>query len=256
MERCTALATGIALLLCCASLCRAERQSWEKGGPEYLYVKPTKKPPHHGVYDKDLKCVDCHSYSGTDAYSSATMSLKKTRKGHMPRAEVEQAIRETLEGKGDYREIYILGTAFENSPLATVIELVLDPKTFTFYAMSEKQTEKLFHIASNPRISMAYVKQRDDYDYFGGALGVQIVGKATLLQGRDPEFADAARIYLPTMPSPPPTAPQPPPVDEMIKLVQKNKIITKIEPERIVILNRKFKAEGYHAVQIWSPDME
>ncbi|MCX8042772.1 MAG: pyridoxamine 5'-phosphate oxidase family protein [Desulfobacterota bacterium] len=229
----------------------AEEVKWEKGGPSFLYVKPTKKPPHHGVYDESMKCLDCHSYDGVDAYTSATMAMKKSVKGRMPQQEIAQAIAEALKGRGDYREIYVLSTSFNNKPLATVVELVLDPKTFTFYAMSERQTEKLFHIASNPQVSAAYVKQRENYDYFTGALGVQIVGKATLLHDDDPEFVAAARIYLPTLPQPVPTGIQPPPIDDMIAMIKHTKIITKITPERIVILNRAFKAKGYHAVQVW-----
>jgi len=229
----------------------AAGQGWEKGGPSFLYVKPTKKPPHHGVYDETMKCTDCHSHDGVDAYTSATMAMKKSAKGTMPKQEIAQTITEALKGKGDYREIFVLSTSFNNKPLATVIELVLDPKTFTFYAMSERQTEKLFHIASNEKVSAAYVKQRENYDYFSGALGVQIVGTAKLLHDDDPEFTEAAKIYLPTLPQPVPTGIQPPPLDDMIAMIRHAKIITKITPERIVILNRSFKAKGYHAVQVW-----
>ncbi len=181
-----------------ANTVQAQDIEWKKGVPKYLYVKPTKKPPHHGVFDEGMKCLDCHKYDGADAYTSATMSIRKTKKGRAPRAEIEAAIKETLKGKEDYREIYILSTSFDDKPLSTVIEFVMDPKTFTFYAMSEKQTEKLFHIAKNPNVSMAYVKQRENYDYFEGALGVQIVGKAQQIRGSDPEFDKAAARTLRT----------------------------------------------------------
>jgi len=250
------LAALAATALLQAQAFAAEQAGWEKGGPKSLYVTPTAKPPHHGVYDESMKCLDCHSYDGADAYTSATMAMKKSKKGTAPRKEIEEAVLNTLKGKGDYREIYVLATAYENKPLATVIEFVIDPKTFTFYAMSEKQTEKLFQMASNPNVSMAYMKQRENYDYFGGALGVQIVGKATVLQGTDPEFEAAARIYLPTLPMPAsnPTMPQPPSIDTMIEMIKHGKIITKIVPQRIVILNRQFKEKGYHAVQVWEPE--
>ena len=55
-----------------------EQKPWSQGGPDYLYVKPLRKPKHHGVFDKGMKCLDCHSYDGVDAYTSATMALKKT----------------------------------------------------------------------------------------------------------------------------------------------------------------------------------
>jgi nitroimidazol reductase NimA-like FMN-containing flavoprotein (pyridoxamine 5'-phosphate oxidase superfamily) len=232
-------------------------EKWEKGGPKWLYVTPTAKPPHHGVYDETMKCIDCHSYDGVDAYTSATMAMKKSTKGSMPRKEIEAAIAEALKGRGDYREIFVLATAFDNKPLATVIEFVLDPKTFTFYAISEKQTEKLFQMHSNANVSMAYVRHRTDYDYFGGALGVQVVGKAKLLTGvtgDEAEFAEGAKIYLPTLPGAVPTGVQPPPLEDMINMIKGKKIITKITPERIVILNRSFKEKGFHAVQIWTPE--
>lgn len=233
----------------------AEQTAWEKGGPKWIYVNPTKKPPHHGVYDEKMKCLDCHSYDGIDDYTSATMAMKKSKKGTAPSKEIEESVLNTLKGKGDYREIYTLATSYENKPLATVIEFVIDPATFTFYAMSEKQTEKLFQMASNQNVSLAYMKQRENYDYFGSALGVQIVGKATVLQGTDPEFEKAARIYIPTlpMPAPNPTMPQPPSVDALIEMIKGGKIITKVVPERIVIMNRGFKEKGYHAVQILYP---
>ena len=235
----------------------AQKTEWEKGGPKYLYVKPTKKPPHHGIYDEDMKCLDCHKYDGVDAYTSATMTVKKTKKGRAPRAEIEEAIRETLKGVGDFREIFILSTSFDDKPLATVIEFVMDPKTFTFYAVSEKQTEKLFHIARNPNVSLGYVKQRESYNYFEEALGVQIVGKAQQLKGSDPGFDEAAAIYIPTLPMPKPVGaiPQPPGVELLTEMIRPAKIITKIIPERMVILDRKFKDKGYHAIQIWEAEI-
>jgi len=248
------LMTGLMMLTFTFSA-YAEEQPWPKGGPDYLYVKPLKKPQHHGVFDEGMKCLDCHRYDGVDAYTSATMALKKTVKGRAPRELIEQEILAALRGKGDYREIYVMATSFDNKPMATVIEFVVDPKTMNFYAMSEKQTEKLFHIASNSNVSLAYVKQREDYDYFSGALGVQVMGRAVQLKGTDPEFEAAAAIYIPTLPLPQPNAmiPQPPSLDTLIEMVRATKIITKIIPERIAIMKREFKEQGYHAMQIWEP---
>jgi uncharacterized protein YhbP (UPF0306 family) len=233
----------------------AEEKPWPPGGPDYLYVKPLKKPHHHGVFDEGMKCLDCHRYDGVDAYTSATMSLKKTVKGRAPRKKIEEAVLSALQGKGDYREIYVMATSFNNKPLATVIEFVIDPKTMNLYAMSEKQTEKLFHIASNQNVSLAYVKQLEDYDYFSGALGVQVVGRAEQLKGTDPGFDEAAAIYIATLPLPKanPMVPQPPDIEALIGVVRTTKIITKVVPERIAILNREFKDQGYHAMQIWEP---
>ena len=73
-------AATVLILILSVSTTPAEQKEWEKGGPKYLYVKPTKKPPHHGIYDEGMKCLDCHKYDGVDAYTSATMTIKKTKK--------------------------------------------------------------------------------------------------------------------------------------------------------------------------------
>jgi len=108
--------------------------------------------------------------------------LPKARQVASPQEDIKKAILEALKGAGDYREMYVMATSFNNQPLATCLEFTLDPKTLTFYASSEKQTEKLFHIAANPRASMVYVRARNDMKYFLDPLGVQIVGRAVQLK--------------------------------------------------------------------------
>jgi general stress protein 26 len=215
----------------------------EKGGPKYLYIKATKAPPQHPAYDKEIKCEQCHVYQGVDAYTAATMTLKLSKTGALPREEIEKRIPEIVKGKGDYREIYVLSTADDNKPLATIIEFVLDPKTLTFYAMSEKQTEKLFQVAANQNVSLAYVKQLEDHNYFKQPLGIQVVGTAKLLKGTDPGFEEAMKIYMPTLP-----LKQTP---ELIKAIKATKIVTKVTPERIIMRDYTQKEKGNRMVQIW-----
>ena len=43
-------------------------------------------------------------------------------------------------------------------------------------------------------------------------------------------------------------------IDQLIEMIKPVKIITRVVPQRIVIMNRTFKDEGYHAVQIWEPE--
>jgi hypothetical protein len=209
----------------------AETAKETKGGPAYLYTKATKLPPPHPIYDEGLKCKDCHVYDGVDAYTAATMTLKKSNAGVLTRDMLEKRIAEIVKGKGDFREIYTLSTSYDNKPLSTVIEFVLDPKTLIFYAFSERQTEKLFHVAANPNVSLAYVKQLEHHNYFKEPLGVQVVGKAKQIKGTDPEFEEALKVYLPTLESmigikfPP----------ERVEDIKKTKIITKVVPERIII---------------------
>jgi len=215
----------------------------EKGGPKYLYIKATKVPPQHPAYDKEIKCEQCHVYQGVDAYTAATMTLKLSKTGALPREEIEKRIAEIVKGTGDYREIYVLSTAYDNKPLATVIEFVLDPKTLTFYAMSEKQTEKLFHMAANRYVSLAYVKQLEHHNYFKEPLSIQVVGTAQILKGTDAGFDEALDIYAPTLPL------QLTP--ELLKAIKATKIVTKVTPERIIMRDYTQKEKGNRMVQIW-----
>jgi len=232
------------------NICFPNQVEWKDGGPQYIYVKPGKLPSLHMPFDEEMKCLDCHKYDGVDAYTAATITLKKCKTGRLPRDEIKKAILDALKGLGNYREMYVLGTSFNNRPLATCIEFTIDPKTFTFYASSEKQTEKLFHIAANPHVSMVYVKQRDDKEYFKDPLGVQIVGKAEQLKDGDPEFDKALNICLSTviMPSGMKLTP------EMLTRIKKNQLITKVTPERIVITNGEFRKKGLHFKQIWEAE--
>jgi len=239
-------------LLMCWSSCFAGYAGWQDGGPDYIYVKPIKKSPLHMPYDEGMKCAACHSWDGVDAYTSATMSLTKSTSGRLPRDEIHKAIIETLKGSGDYREMYALATSFNDEPLATCAEFILDPATLTLYASSEKQTEKLFHIAANPRVSLVYVRQRSDMMYFTDPTGVQIKGRAVQLKDGDPGFDEAAKLCLETaMNHMPEEMKQKMTPEAMLNSIKKNQLITKVIPERIVITRGDFIRRGLHRKQIW-----
>jgi len=246
------------LMIFCSGICFAEQAEWKDGGPDYLYFKPKKQSPRHHVYDESLKCIDCHKHNGVDAYTSATMGLKKTRKGSMPRDEIKEAVMEALNGAGNLREIFVLSTSFNDQSLGTVIEFALDPETFTFIASSEKQTEKLFHMAANEKVCLTFVKQRDDHEYFKDPLGVQIQGKARLFKGDNPEFEKLMKVYLPTMPSPQTEAGKKAMLnmERMMEWAKAKMIATRITPERIVVFNGKFTEKGYNMKQIWEASNE
>jgi hypothetical protein len=246
------------LMMFYSGICFAEQAKLKNGGPDYLYFTPKKKSPRHHVYDEELKCIDCHKHNGVDAYTSATMGLKKTQKGSMPRDEIKKAVMEALNGAGNLREIFVLSTSFDDQSLGTVIEFALDPATFNFISLSEIQTEKLFHIAANEKVCLTYVKQRDDHEYFKDPLGVQIVGKARLFKGDDPEFEELMKVYLPTMPSPQTEAGKKAMLnmDRMMQWAKASMISTRIIPERIVVFNGKFKEKGYNMKQIWEATNE
>ena len=238
------------MLFVSAGIGYAQVDELKDGGPKYIYVKPLKKSPLHMPYDEEMKCIDCHKWDGVDAYTSATMSLVKSKKGRLPKEEIKAAILDTLKGRGNYREMYVLATALNNKPLATCMEYVIDPESLTLYASSEKQGEKLFHLAANKEVSLVYVKHRNDLDYFKDPIGVQIVGIAEQLKLGDPGFDEAFEICVSTVIMPEGMVLTP----EFIKKIKKNQLGTKITPKRIIITHHAFRADGHHFKQIWEVD--
>ncbi len=228
----------------------AQADELKDGGAKYIYVKPTKKSPLHMPYDEELKCIDCHKWNGVDAYTSATISLTKSKKGLLPKQEIKSVILDTLKGNGNYREMYVLASSFNNKPLATCMEYVIDKENLTLYASSEKQGEKLFHLAVNKDVSLVYVKHRDDLDYFKDPVGVQIVGEAEQLKLGDPGFDEAFEICVSTVILPAGFTLTP----EFVAGLKKNQLVTKITPKRIIITHHKFRKAGHHFKQIWEAD--
>lgn len=216
-----------------------------------IYFKPGDKPKQHIPFDEEIKCVQCHpvKIKDIDGYTAATMTLTQSKLGAMPQSDIEKRIVEVVSGKHG-REIFVLSTSYNNKPLSTIIELVVDPETLSFYSMSEKQTEKLFQMFYNDQVSFAYVKPAENY--FKDVLGVQVIGKAELLTGEDPEFERGLEIYFPSlipMLSFPPNDP-----DKLNALkddVRKTKIMTKFTPERIVLKDSTLRAKGLRLTQIW-----
>jgi hypothetical protein len=253
MKHIIAALAGAAVLLAGAAVAGAQDAGWKDGGPSYIYVTPVKKSPFHMPYDNStLACADCHTWNGVDAYTAATMTLMKSKKGRLSQPEIKKVILETLKGMGDYREMYVMATAFNNEPLATCLEFTLDPETMCLFASSEKQTEKLFHVAAHGRASLVYVKHRDDMKYFMDPIGVQITGQAVQLKYGDPGFDQAAELCLQTaMNHMPDEMKSKMPREAILANIQKNQLITKVIPERIVITRGDFVKQGLHRKQIW-----
>ena len=198
----------------------------------------------HVIVDEEIKCVRCHPLKtkDIDGYTSATITLKQSTVGVMPKEEIEKRIVEVLSGKHG-REIFVLATNYNNQPLATIIEFCIDPETLNLYAMSERQGEKLFQIYENNRVSLTYVKQVENY--FKETLGVQIVGTAELLTVKDPGWGRGLDVYLPSFPIP----------EEAKQKIRNDKnfakIMTKITPDRMILRDVSLKAKGLRNFQIW-----
>jgi hypothetical protein len=89
-------------------------------------------------------------------------------------------------------------------------------------------------------------------NYFRETLGVQIVGKAELLSGKDPGFAEGLEICFPTILYMLPEMPKDPASLQAFKEnIIKTKIMTKLTPERIVLRDNSLKAKNLRTFQVW-----
>src|SRR4030042_3182141 len=79
------LSASVMTILFSGTLCHAIDTS-------LLYVKPGDLPPQHVIVDEKVKCVECHplKIKDIDGYTSATMTLKKSSLGVMPKEEMEK----------------------------------------------------------------------------------------------------------------------------------------------------------------------
>ena len=217
----------------------------------------------HPEVEPGLSCNDCHEikydakttatqvylYDDSPGFSEGEGVMKKDRIW----AEIEKAIG----GIKHDSKTYILGTCLNNEPLTTTCEWTLDPKTNKFYGFHERGTEKLKHIAANPKVSMNYHKEFDSAT-FAGFLCVQIKGKAKLIEGSDLKFEKIMVDLLPyEFGARVPKDATPEQREERLKKyrqgVKDDFTITEITPEMITVANAKFRKEGFRIYQRWTP---
>ena len=93
-----------------------------------------------------------------DTYTTATETKYIQDKVLMEKSEIETRMAQMLIGPGDYREMYTLGTCYNNVPLTSAIEFVYDPEKVRFYGTSDLGTEKLEQMKLNDSVSLGWVR--------------------------------------------------------------------------------------------------
>lgn len=191
-----------------------------------------------------------NSADAVDAYTTATETKYIEGKTMMDRDLLEDTIAKMLIGPGDYREMYTLGTSYNNVPLTSSIEFVYQPETMRFYGMADLGTEKLEQMKLNDSVSLSWVRMLTPEElaagetYFTISKGVQISGKAVIITGEDDRFAEIMEFYLPTLTK----SPADPDYIEKLKGLSD---VIEIIPERIVVRDTAFTNDGYGYMQIW-----
>ena len=146
----------------------------------------------HIVYQRGMVCAECHHVT-FDLVSTATKQFTNNFP-QLSNDEIWQKIVAFLPG----RERFALATSYQDEPLATTVDMVLDKKEKVFYVVSEKGTEKLLQIRRNPNVSAVRFAGWTVAE--GGKKewrSVQIKGTAEVIDSDDPQFDELlARYHL------------------------------------------------------------
>ena len=137
----------------------------------------------HPEIEEGITCADCHEVL-LDGTSKATETwLYKdylnfsAGEGLETNEETRKHVLGHLGGKKK-KNTYILASCINNTPLATTFDAAIDPDTMTIYIFSEKGTEKLFHMRTNPRVSIGWHRE---FTQFGKTLCIQMLGTAEVI---------------------------------------------------------------------------
>jgi len=204
----------------------------------------------HPEIEEGITCADCHEVL-VDATTRATETwLYKdylnfsAGEGLESNKDTKKHIIGILGGKKK-KNTYILSTCVNNIPLATTFDAGIDPDKMTMYIFSEKGTEKISHMRTNPRVSIGW---HQEFTEFGKTLCIQMRGTAEVIDDSSKydeglatypyeEFADARKMDRKKF------------ADEVMK---KFMAMTKITFNQIIITDSQYSREkGVRVHQIW-----
>jgi nitroimidazol reductase NimA-like FMN-containing flavoprotein (pyridoxamine 5'-phosphate oxidase superfamily) len=195
------------------------------------------RSPNHPRFPPGWTCAECHDVSfGTDFVSTASRQYWNNY-SRLANDEIWERIVRFLPG----RERFVMATVYRNRPTNTTIDLVLDKEEKVFYAVSEKGTEKLFHLRRNPYISAV---RADGWTVAAGGarqwISVQIAGTSEVITSEDPRFRPILSKYA------------------LVRISEERAVrrfdIQRITPQNIVYFDTTLLAEGYSAYQYWNRD--
>ena len=204
----------------------------------------------HPEIEEGITCADCHEVL-VDATTRATEAWLYKDYLNFSEGEGLESNKDTKKhiigilGGKKKKNTYILSTCVNNIPLATTFDAGINPDKMTMYIFSEKGTEKISHMRTNPRVSIGW---HQEFTEFGKTLCIQMRGTAEVID--DPskydeglstypyeEFADARKMDRKKF------------ADEVMK---KFMAMTKITFNQIIITDSQYSREkGVRVHQIW-----
>lgn len=188
-----------------------------------------------------------------DAVSSVTTELLSTDHTFMTNDQLEDALSEMLIGvHSNYREMYTLGTCYNDEPLTSSLGFIFVPEEMVFYGMFDAGTGKLLQVQQNSSVSLQWVHMLTPEEveagnnYFSICKSMTAEGTAYLYDGSSEEYESIMLPYLETISEVMGATPE-----TVAQLASMGAVAIKIVPDTITIRNMEFMADGYHYLQQW-----
>ena len=189
--------------------------AWADGGIEGVSQEALEQWAAENGYVKELDAYTSATLAGTTSLSFGTF--------HLQQDEMKTLLREmaagpfnwgatlntgngnirdlsAVEGMPKYRDMYILGTTYNNVPNAATAEFVMDTQTYCFYGQSESETSKMYDMRNFPNVTLTWVCQMDrakaaalgDYGFLHGFV---VYGKGHIFTVDDLNPSNAPEGY-------------------------------------------------------------
>ena len=150
----------------------------------------------HPEIEEGITCADCHEVlldgttRATETWLYKDYLNFSAGEGLESNEDTQEHVIGILGGKKK-KNTYILSTCINNTPLATTFDAAIDPDKMAIYIFSEKGTEKLFHMRTNPRVSVGWHRE---FTQFGKTLCIQMLGTAEVID--DPaQYGEGLATY-------------------------------------------------------------
>jgi len=213
----------------------------------------------HPEVEEGLSCNDCHEIK-LDANTTATQIWlagespgRAAGEGVMPKDKLWEEIVKIIGGVKTDSKTFVIATCINNTPLSTTAEFTLDSKKKVIYGYHEKGTEKLLHVKNNPKVSLNWHREFENFSDF---LCVQILGRAELI---DDSSKDYDRILIDFLPyesgARVPKDATPKQREKRLKQfresIKSRMVISKITIGQVTVANIDFVKEGFRRYQRW-----
>jgi len=206
---------------------------------------------NHPAIEEGVTCADCHEIkldantTATQVWLSGNYAGFNPNEGVVPNEKVKEAIVQVMGGRKHHRTC-VLATCLNNVPLSSTAEYVLDPDEMTLYGVHEKGTEKLSHLKQNPRFSLNWHKE---FQNWGETLCVQFIGHARLIEGNEPEFE---RVLKEIYPYEEGADARKVPHEKYLQMARQMMMVSKLTIEEATITNMEFRKDGNRPWQRWT----